>query len=223
MRTASGVGLTALCVCATVMAGCGQPTTVEPSAVSATVSQASAAQPGGVPNDNASSNALLAAARQATAAYHDVEKATLAGYVPDPVCISSPLGTMGIHALNAGLLGPGVEADRPEALLYLPKPGGGMQLVAVEYLEFVMLRYPDGSVRPWVSPDRWPDTHTVVNAASRALRPAVRRPDGRPQPHHAVALGSPRVGVAAKPVRDVRACNPRRPARHRELARRARA
>ena len=166
MRTSSGIGLAALWLSVTVATGCGQATSVtQPSGVTATAGQSVTTQAGNGagPSDNAAASALLASVRQATAAYHDVEKAKLAGYVLDPVCISSPLGTMGIHALNEGLLGPGVEADRPEALLFLPKAGGGVNLVAVEYLEFVMLRYPDGSIRPWVSPDKWPDTHTVVN------------------------------------------------------------
>jgi hypothetical protein len=91
----------------------------------------------------AAGQAGLAATRQATAAYHDITKAQAAGYgeFRDAVgiaCIANPpLGTMGIHYVNGGLVGDGVvDATAPEALVYEPKAGGGLRLVALEYIVF---------------------------------------------------------------------------------------
>jgi type II secretory pathway pseudopilin PulG len=85
----------------------------------------------------------LAAARQATAAYHDVGAAMAAGYgefrdAQNIACIENqPLGTMGIHYVNGGLVGDAVvNAVTPEALVYEPKAGGGLNLVALEYIVF---------------------------------------------------------------------------------------
>jgi len=104
--------------------------------------------------------------RQATAAYHDWDKAAAAGYELDPVCISNPgVGTMGIHAINRPLFAAqlGVVADQPEALLYVPKAGGGLKLVAVEYLEPVILDFGDGKVGPWFEQGPWPTGAVIVN------------------------------------------------------------
>jgi hypothetical protein len=85
----------------------------------------------------------LASARQATAAYHNVGAATAAGYgefrdAAGIACIANPpLGTMGIHYVNGGLVGDAViDATRPEALVYEPKANGGLKLVALEYIVF---------------------------------------------------------------------------------------
>lgn len=89
---------------------------------------------------NASDDALLAAVRQATAKYHDVTQAIADGYA-DPAtlaatCLEVPgVGTMGIHAVNMGLLmDQDVDPLKPEVLLYVPKKGGGFRLVGIEYL-----------------------------------------------------------------------------------------
>lgn len=71
----------------------------------------------------------------ATARYHSVPRAEAAGYsgAGEP-CVSSPLGTMGIHYVNAALLrDDAVDPLRPEILLYVPKENGKLQLVGVEY------------------------------------------------------------------------------------------
>jgi hypothetical protein len=48
--------------------------------------------------------ASLAAIRQATDAYHDVNRAVADGYVPVSPCVAAPgLGAMGVHSLNPGL------------------------------------------------------------------------------------------------------------------------
>jgi hypothetical protein len=50
-------------------------------------------------------------------------------------CIAEPgVGAMGIHMLNPSLLDGIVDAERPEILVYEPRPSGGMKLVALEYL-----------------------------------------------------------------------------------------
>jgi hypothetical protein len=82
-------------------------------------------------------------AKSATARFHDLDKAEAAGYAkfPDAAgieCIASPgVGAMGVHYVNGGLVGDAVlEPTRPEALVYQPKPDGGLRLVALEYIVF---------------------------------------------------------------------------------------
>ena len=77
----------------------------------------------------------LQAAKSALARYHSFEQAQKDGYsvVGEP-CVASPLGTMGIHAVNEALLAdPAIDPLRPELLLYVPKANGKLQLVGVEY------------------------------------------------------------------------------------------
>ena len=91
-----------------------------------------AAAPGGVTSAAALQD--LAAVRQATARYHDVDLAVADGYVAMSPCVAEPgLGTMGIHFVNLGLASDlVVQAAEPEVLLYLPSPTG-FRLVGVEY------------------------------------------------------------------------------------------
>ena len=76
----------------------------------------------------------LAAVRQATAKYHDVQAALADGYVPVSDCAAAPgIGGMGIHYLNPALASDlAVDALTPEILLYAPSPDG-LKLVGVEY------------------------------------------------------------------------------------------
>lgn len=97
----------------------------------------------------------FAAARNATAAFHDLDKAEAAGYgrFPDAAgiaCIESPgLGAMGVHYANGALVGDAVlDATRPEVLVYEPKSGGGHRLVAHEYLVFRDAWHNAGHVQP---------------------------------------------------------------------------
>src|SRR5918992_1693688 len=78
---------------------------------------------------------LVRAARQATASLRDVEAAVAAGYVLSSGCVSGPEeGAMGVHYVNASLVGDGLlDATKPEALVYEPR-NGRLQLVAVEYI-----------------------------------------------------------------------------------------
>ncbi len=79
----------------------------------------------------------LAAVRQATAKYHNVDKALADGYIAAPHCVAVPgLGTMGFHYINPTLMmDPAIDPLQPEVLLYVPS-GNGLKLVAVEYLVF---------------------------------------------------------------------------------------
>lgn len=83
------------------------------------------------------------AARQATAAYHNVRNAIRDGYglftdAQGIACIDSPgVGGMGIHYVKGALVGDGaVDARTPEALVYEPQPNGKLKLVAAEYVVF---------------------------------------------------------------------------------------
>jgi hypothetical protein len=89
-------------------------------------------------------HSLTAVAAQATARFHDLEAAKAAGWntvVADKagiVCIDNhPVGGMGIHYANGGLLGDAVvEPTAPEALVYAPNADGQPKLAALEYIVF---------------------------------------------------------------------------------------
>lgn len=76
--------------------------------------------------------------RRETARFLDVDVAVAEGYSALLGCVSGrDSGAMGIHFLNGSLVGDGaLDPARPEALIYEPRPGGRMRLVAVEYLTF---------------------------------------------------------------------------------------
>jgi hypothetical protein len=80
----------------------------------------------------------LAAVRNATAAFHDLEQAEAAGYTPFYVCTDAEgVGAMGQHYVNLELVGdPAIDPLRPEALVYEPRPNGGYKLVGVEWVTF---------------------------------------------------------------------------------------
>ena len=82
-------------------------------------------------------------AREGTAAFHSVAKASAAGYelfkdAKGIACIDKPgVGGMGIHYVNGSLIGHMVvDAARPEALVYEPEEDGKLRLVALEYIVF---------------------------------------------------------------------------------------
>jgi hypothetical protein len=88
----------------------------------------------------------LARVRAATAKFHRVSRAIEAGYELGWVngagvrivagCVSHPTaGAMGYHYFNAKLMADnGVEANRPEVLVYAPGQDGRLELVAVEWV-----------------------------------------------------------------------------------------
>jgi hypothetical protein len=87
---------------------------------------------------------LFREAREATAAYHDVEAAIEAGYslrladLSGATCIEQPgEGGMGVHMVNVSLLDGTIEQTSPEAMVYSESPSTGrLKLVAVEYVVF---------------------------------------------------------------------------------------
>ena len=90
----------------------------------------------------------LAAARAATAKFHDISSAYAAGYTTQfEPCVDNPgVGAMGVHARNEPFMGDQLlDPLRPELLVYAPRANGGYRLIAVEYFEIVLLRNPGGS------------------------------------------------------------------------------
>ena len=71
----------------------------------------------------------LSRVRAATAKYHNIAQADSDGYVD----INLPIPHMGWHYLKSALLDSTFDMEHPELLVYMNKPGGGYQLVAVEY------------------------------------------------------------------------------------------
>src|SRR4029453_2898835 len=79
----------------------------------------------------------LADLRQATVAFQDIAAAEAAGYGPFYICTdeNSGKGAMGQHYVKGALVGdPAIDPLHPEAVMYEPKPGGGLKLVGVEYV-----------------------------------------------------------------------------------------
>ena len=111
--------------------------------------------------------AALAAVRQATAPFHDVDVAIRAGYAAPAGghCESSAAGAMGVHSVNAALMQtPALIPEQPEVLLYLPSGSGNYRLVGVEYVQTLLLRNTQtGQVAPWFSPGPWPAEYVIVN------------------------------------------------------------
>lgn len=76
----------------------------------------------------------LAAARAATARYHDETRAVADGYTRTDDCVAVPgLGAMGYHYVNPSLLTAPPDIRKPPVLIYQPARGGRRELVAVEY------------------------------------------------------------------------------------------
>lgn len=88
----------------------------------------------------------LSQVRRATAGFHDVDKALVAGYELGWVngsgvrivggCVAHPTaGAMGYHYFNARLMADNtVDPLAPEVLVYAPDGDGGLELVAVEWV-----------------------------------------------------------------------------------------
>lgn len=85
-----------------------------------------------------------------TAKYHDVNRAVADGYLPDPVCASSPMGAMGIHYVNPQILQQPLDPRKPSILLYEPT-ARGLRLVGVEWMQPVIV---NGA--PWMQPESIP-------------------------------------------------------------------
>lgn len=95
-------------------------------------------------------------AKNATARFHDLDKAVEAGYevtvadLAGITCISDPAGSgaMGVHMLNPTLLDATIDADAPELLVYEPKKDGALKLAALEYLVLKSVWEAAGNVSP---------------------------------------------------------------------------
>lgn len=77
--------------------------------------------------------AELVAVRDALSRYQDPLVAVRDGYLSTVGCVEMPSGTMGVHFLNAALIGPVPDPMRPPLLVYEPAPRGGLRLVAAEW------------------------------------------------------------------------------------------
>ena len=88
----------------------------------------------------------IAAVRNATAKFHDIDVAKAAGYnVQFPQgCAASAEGGQGFHWINNGLVDNEVNLLEPELVMYEPQPGGSMRLVGVDYV----VPYVAGSTAP---------------------------------------------------------------------------
>ena len=92
----------------------------------------------GITTAGASPSAELQALKAATARYHSFRQAEKAGYVigAGEPCVASPLGTMGIHAVNPALMAdPAIDPLQPEILVYVPDGHGNLKLVALEFFK----------------------------------------------------------------------------------------
>ena len=79
-------------------------------------------------------NALAEHVHAANDRFKDVSVAVSEGYAPIPCASGIDGGAMGVHYVNAKLIGDAVEIKQPQAIMYEPMADGKMQLVAVEYI-----------------------------------------------------------------------------------------
>ena len=83
---------------------------------------------------NGDDESAVAGVRQATAAFHDLDRAVAVGYGPLLACFDLPgVGGMGQHYVDTSRLDAVIEANRPEALVY-EVDANRLDLVAVEYI-----------------------------------------------------------------------------------------
>lgn len=93
-------------------------------------------------NDQADAKALnapstqkaLAAARAATARFHQLDVLLAQQPVLASGCLTNPSGGMGFHYLRQPLLDATVEFDKPEFVMYAPAESGKLQMGGVEYM-----------------------------------------------------------------------------------------
>ena len=75
------------------------------------------------------------AVRDATAAFHAVDRAEAAGYKQETDCIEKPPeGGMGYHFTKKELRDATLEVDKPEVLVYEKRADGSVKLNGVEYI-----------------------------------------------------------------------------------------
>jgi len=83
---------------------------------------------------DASHSPLAEQVRAANDRFKDVAVAVSEGYAPIPCASGVDGGAMGVHYVNATLIGDSVDIKRPQAIMYEPKADGKMELIAVEYI-----------------------------------------------------------------------------------------
>ena len=113
-----------------------------------------------------------AAARQATAKYHDSalitddEQNWFQLYDQQGItCIDNPAGGMGIHFVNGARVGDAVvNAAEPEAIIYEPQKNGKLKLVSVEYVVFKSAWEDAGNAAP---PSLYGQEFELVSAGNR--------------------------------------------------------
>lgn len=97
------------------------------------------ASPQALAGDQARLNSEITELRLATAPFHSLPNAIDAGWSEDLTgCLALPgVGGMGHHYVNWDIFfDDEVDPLRPELLVYVPTPNGGLRLGAVEYLVF---------------------------------------------------------------------------------------
>lgn len=72
--------------------------------------------------------------RLANDRFKDVAVAVSEGYAPIPCASGADGGAMGVHYVNASLIGDSIDIKRPQAVMYEPKADGKLELIAVEYI-----------------------------------------------------------------------------------------
>ena len=142
----------------------------------------------------------LRTAREASAAFHDLEVAQDAGYatvvadLSGATCIDEPgVGAMGVHYLNPGLLDGTVDAAAPEVIVYEPRRDGSLNLVALEYLTFKADWEAAGNSAP---PVLFGQTFDLVEAPNRYGIPdfyALHAWIWKPNPSGMFAMWNPKV------------------------------
>lgn len=121
--------------------------------------------PGGSP--------FLAAVRQATAPYQNINVAAQAGWFGrDSFCVSGEDGGgMGVHVANPGLIGGDQpKVGQPQVLIYEPQADGSMVLVGVEY---VVIAAAWDAGHPGTTPSVGGQLMDLITAPNRYGLPAV--------------------------------------------------
>jgi hypothetical protein len=125
------------------------------------------------PQTAADHSPLIEKVRAATAKFKDINVATAEGWVRGTPCVSGPdTGAMGVHFVLPSRINNFVlQADKPQALIYEPLPGGEYRLVGVEFivLSSVWLGQPDGATS---TPALEGDLMNYIGAPNRFGLPA---------------------------------------------------
>lgn len=118
----------------------------------------------------------IAAVRQATTSYKNVQRAENAGYelftdAKGIACIDMPnMGGMGVHFVKSALVGdPSEHIRQPEALVYRIDENGMLRLAAVEY---VVLAKAWRANHPHTAPKLFGHTFMFTRAGNRYGLPA---------------------------------------------------